>query len=76
MEKKENENSAKNYIKFSGIALQMGATIFLMAYLGKWLDERYPADKKWFTMFLTILGVSISLYNVIRQLNKHNDQQK
>ena len=71
-EKKSN-SSLKNIAIFTGIASQMGIIIFAGAYFGKWLDIKYPADKKWFTMVFTILGVIISLYSVIKQLNKFNE---
>lgn len=70
---KKSSSSLKNIAIFTGIAAQMGITIFAGAYLGKWLDVKYPADKKWFTMVFTILGVVISLYIVIKQLNKFNE---
>ena len=47
------------------------------AYLGRWLDEKYPMDKKWFTLGLVLFGVAASIYYVIRQLdeiNNRNDQ--
>lgn len=72
------EEPKRNFSKFarlSGIGIQMGATIFLGAYLGKFLDQKYPSDKKWFTIGLTLLSVVISLYNVLRQVNKMNDEQ-
>jgi len=50
----------------------MGATIFLGAYLGRYLDDKYPSNKKWFTIGLTIFAVALSLYNIVRQLNKIN----
>lgn len=63
----------KSFLVLTGVAAQMGATIFLGAYLGKWLDEKYPSDKKWFTMGLTILSVFIALYLVIKQVNNLNE---
>jgi len=77
-EKKKNKKSNstfKSIAIFTGIAAQMGVTIFLGAYFGKWLDTEYPADKKWFTMIFTLLGVGISLYVVLKQINKYNDAQ-
>jgi len=52
----------------------MGVTIFAGAYFGKWLDEKYPSDKKWFTIGFTLLAVAISLFNVLRQVNKINSK--
>ena len=71
---KKSNNTRNNLARFSGIAFQMGATIFLAAYAGKWLDLKYPSDKKWFTIALTLTGVALSLYNVLRQINKINDE--
>ena len=69
----EQENKGKNkFLLLSGVAIQMGATIFLGAYLGKWLDQKFPAEKKWFTLILTLVAVVISLYNIVKQLNEIN----
>jgi len=38
------------------------------------LDTKFPMDKKWFTIVFTILAVAISLFNVIRQVNKINKE--
>ena len=74
----EDENRTKKevpkFARLSGIGLQMGATIFLGAYLGKILDERYPMEKKWWTIGLTLFAVGISLYNVLKQVNRINSQ--
>ena len=63
-----------NIVILSGIGLQMGVTIFLGAYFGKWLDAKYPSDKKWFTMTCVILSVALSLYSLVQQLNKFNQE--
>jgi len=70
---KDNSNQRSKYIALTGIAFQMGATIFLCAYGGKKLDEHYQLEKKWFTMGLVIFGVVASLYLVIKQLNRINN---
>ena len=67
------KNGIAAYAKYSAVALQMGATIFVFTYLGKWLDSIYPMNKKWFTILFTLIGVSISLFNILRQVNKMND---
>lgn len=67
------------FARLSGIAIQMGIIIFAGAYSGKLLDEKYPSNKKWFTIALTILGVAVALYSVLKQVNKINkeeDEQK
>jgi len=64
------------FLALTGIGLQMGATIFLFAYIGRTLDEKYPSNKKWFTMGLTIFGVALSLYSVLKQVNRINKQEE
>lgn len=68
------ERGFKDYMKYSGFAIQMGVTIFLAAYLGKYLDNEFPAEKKWFTMSLTVIAVVLSMFNLLRQLR--NDEEK
>lgn len=69
---KKDDRKVSKLAQLSGIGLQMGATIFLGAYLGKYLDGKYPMEKKWFTIGLTLLAVAISLYNVLKQVNRIN----
>lgn len=63
----------KNWAVFSGIAFQMGATIFICAWIGKKLDARYPMDKNWFTIGFVLFGVAASIYVVLQQLKNLND---
>jgi len=48
---------------------QMGALIALGAYGGKYLDKEYAFDKAWFTMLGTLIGMSVGLYMVLKNLN-------
>ncbi|MEW7289503.1 AtpZ/AtpI family protein [Aquimarina sp. 2304DJ70-9] len=68
----KNKNHLRKYAALTGIAFQMGATIFLCAYAGKKLDEYYELEKQWFTMGLVLFGVTASIYLVIKQLNRIN----
>ena len=71
MTKKEDpRNPLKNFAIFSGIAIQMGVTIFLFAWLGRWLDDTYNDGNKLFLIISTLMGVSIAIYVVIKQLNQ------
>ncbi len=70
------KNSLPKFARLSGIGIQMGITIFLGAYFGKFLDEKFPSNKKWFTIAFTLLAVAFSLYNVLRQVNKINDEDE
>lgn len=75
-EEKDNSNQKKSQLKnwaiFSGIAFQMGATIFVCAWIGKKLDERYPMEKNWFTIGFVLFGLVASVYVVLKQLKRYN----
>lgn len=55
------------FLKYSGMATQMAITILLAVFLGRWLDEKYATNKTW-TVVLSIVGVSVAMYNVIKNL--------
>jgi F0F1-type ATP synthase assembly protein I len=69
-ENKKPEKPLKNVAVLSGIAIQMGVTIYLFVILGKWLDTKFNNDGKLFIIIMTLLGVAISLYAVIKQVNR------
>lgn len=62
----------KQIATLSGIAIQMGITIYLFVLLGKWLDRSYNTSGKAFLVICTLCGVGISLYTVLKQVNKLN----
>ena len=72
----QNQQKPKNTLKqvaaLSGIAIQMGVTIYLFVLLGKWLDTNYNDGDKLFIIITTLLGVAVSLYLVVKQLNRIN----
>ncbi|MCH2193822.1 AtpZ/AtpI family protein [Kordia sp.] len=59
-------------MRFTGIAFQMAVVIGLGVYLGMWLDEKYPNKHKLFTVVCSLVFVSLSIWQVIRQLKKFN----
>ncbi|WP_299259007.1 AtpZ/AtpI family protein [uncultured Aquimarina sp.] len=69
---KDKGSQLRKFAILTGIAFQMGATIFLFAYIGEKLDAYYGFQEKWLTIIFVLLGVASSLYLVIKQLNKIN----
>lgn len=64
----------KRIIEVSGIGLQLSITVFLGAYLGNYVDDKYPiSEKRIYTLLLTLFTTAIAIYNVIKQLNRNND---
>ena len=73
MDSKKPKKPLNKYLHLTGITFQMGATIYLAVYLGKWLDAAYPNEKNWFTLIMTLVGLVIALYAVVVQTKKLND---
>ena len=67
---------ARAILAYSSLGIQVAVIVGGFAYLGKWLDEKYPMDKKWFTLGLVLFGVAVSIYYVIRQLNEINNRNE
>ncbi|WP_323787406.1 AtpZ/AtpI family protein [Psychroserpens sp.] len=60
----------KNVAILSGIGIEMGVIIYLFVMLGKWLDTSYNDSGKLYVVICTLLGVGISLFIVVKQLNR------
>ncbi|WP_113654433.1 AtpZ/AtpI family protein [Pedobacter namyangjuensis] len=59
-----------NFVKYTGVAFQMLATIGLFVFLGYKIDGYRNSTTLIFTALLGLLGVIISLVQLIRSLNK------
>ena len=71
-----NKNQLNKWIALINIPIQMGIVIFVFSYFGKWLDEQYGDSSNTYTKIATLTGVFLALYNVIRQVNKLNKNDK
>lgn len=58
----------RNYVVFSGIAVQMGITIAIFTFIGIWLDKKINNEYSIFTVVFSLLGVVGSLYLTIKQV--------
>ncbi|WP_347373653.1 AtpZ/AtpI family protein [Aequorivita sp. Q41] len=66
----DKKSGGNKWAALSGIGLQMGLTIFLGNILGKWLDTTF--NKTFLEPTLTILAIFISIFSVIKGVNKLN----
>ncbi|NND94885.1 MAG: AtpZ/AtpI family protein [Flavobacteriales bacterium] len=64
--KKKNRKKLNNVIAFSSIGFQMLVTILLFAYLGKKLDESTGEGGRTWSLILTLTGVAVALYFMIK----------
>jgi F0F1-type ATP synthase assembly protein I len=61
-------NTGTNYGKFIGIAFQMLAIIGLFTFAGYKIDESTGHATKWVTAVMSLVGVFISLFIIIRSV--------
>ena len=71
-----NKNQFNKWLVLINIPIQMGIVIFVFSYFGKWLDIKYGDSSNTFTKIVTLIGVLLELYNVIRQVNQMNKNDK
>jgi F0F1-type ATP synthase assembly protein I len=72
--------NTRGFLKYTSMAFQMIATILVFLFLGKFLDSRFTVPSSLngnhhrtfpiFTFVGTILGVSASLYLILKTLKK------
>ena len=69
-EKKQvKDNSKANaYARYSGMAVQLGVTIGLGAYLGRSLDQYFGLERPLLTALFGLLATLMALYALIRGL--------
>jgi F0F1-type ATP synthase assembly protein I len=63
-------NQYNSYLKYSGLAFQLLATLFVCGWIGYkidgWLHMKYPV----FTIVLGFVGFAGSIYQLYRSVNK------
>ncbi len=64
----QSETKVQNYVKFTGMVFQMIGIIGLFTFGGYKLDIYYNLQTPIFTAILSVTGVLISLYIIIKSL--------
>lgn len=59
-----------NFIRFTSLAFQMIGTIGFFSWLGYFLDQKADSKNPWWTICLSLFGVFVSIYLVIREVIK------
>jgi hypothetical protein len=61
--------SPKNdYIKYSGIGIQLLVVVFLVTYAGFWLDRYFQTAKPIFSILFGILSVVLGIWFMVKEL--------
>ena len=71
-QKETNRKSANVFMRYSGMAFQMIAVLLVAAYSGQWLDDHYQNEQPWFTLVLLLIGVTASMYLIIKTVTKQS----
>ncbi len=77
-QKKEKETLRQTYAELGpllGIGIQLAATMLLMVFLGKWLDEKFDKQPL-FLIICSVFGMVAGLYNLINTVSKYDKKKQ
>ncbi len=69
-------NRPNPYIRFTTIAFQMGATIYLGSELGKWLDVKFPNEQQLYYKVVSLVAIFLAIFSVIRQVIRLTNKEQ
>ena len=70
MNPQKSPKKRNNLIRYSAYAFEMALTIILFLFFGKYLDSEFETSSKVYTAILSVIGVIIAIFNIIRRANK------
>lgn len=65
---KSGKRKVDAYLKYSGMAFQMGIIILVGTFAGQKLDERFQSERPLFTVALALLSIFVALYITLKDL--------
>jgi len=68
----DEKKQVNNYVKYSAAGFQMIVIILVFTFIGFKIDESRHSKTPIITALLSLCGVAIALYQVIRSVNKTN----
>jgi len=68
LDKKQRKKSANSYMKYTGLAFQLAATIGVGALIGYKLDERMGNETQYLTALFVIIFAIAGLYIALKDL--------
>ncbi|MES2678704.1 MAG: AtpZ/AtpI family protein [Bacteroidota bacterium] len=72
----DQQNQPNLFFKYSSLVIQMGVIIGLFAWGGHKLDAHFQNRKPILTIILSLSGIAIGLYLVLRDFIKPKDPSK
>jgi F0F1-type ATP synthase assembly protein I len=65
--KKSKKSLPSALIKYSGMSTKIALAILAGVYGGKYLDEKWNLETPIFTLILSMLGLALALYIIIKE---------
>ncbi|MBU0474029.1 MAG: AtpZ/AtpI family protein [Bacteroidetes bacterium] len=75
LDKKDFTNTYKEVGPYLGLGTQLAASIILLFFLGKWLDEKFELFPL-LTITFSFLGGFAGIYNFIKSVLRLNEKKK
>lgn len=69
-QKEDAKKSVNAFMRYSGMAFQMIVVLLLATFSGQWLDEHFKTSQPWFTLVLLLVGVTSSMYLIIKTVTR------
>lgn len=67
-QKQAKPTKVKNYARYSGMAVQLGVTIAIGAFIGRKLDEWLVFDKPLMTALFSLLATVAGIYSLVKNI--------
>ena len=68
----EPRRQVNSYMKYSGMAIQMGVIILIGTFAGKKLDAYFQTERPYLTVLLALLSIFAALYITLKDIIKGN----
>ena len=62
------KKQANAYMKYSGMAFQMGVTIAIFSFIGQRLDSYFETSSPFWTAGFALFGVRVALYFLLKDV--------
>jgi len=61
----------RNWLTFSGLAFQIGLVMYIMIYVGGWIQEKWKINSQLPTLVTSFLGLVLVLLIINKQGNRN-----
>lgn len=69
-EKQKKDKKTNEYLKYSGMAMEMAVLIIIGIFAGKYLDKQFGFEKPLLTLVGALLGTFIFLFKLVKDTSK------